>query len=87
MKTRSNIAYALILIGIGAWFLAIELSPAVEKFAYGADTWPLPIIGIGAFLALLGLLTWTPGLFVPACIVGGIGALLYWQNATDNWET
>jgi len=24
---------------------------------------------------------------VPACIVGGIGCLLYWQNATGNWES
>ena len=24
---------------------------------------------------------------VPACIVGGIGGLLYWQNATGNWES
>jgi hypothetical protein len=24
---------------------------------------------------------------IPACIVGGIGGLLYWQNATGNWET
>ncbi|MBN2549799.1 MAG: hypothetical protein JXB15_11610 [Anaerolineales bacterium] len=87
MRTRANIGAALALIAIGAWFLAIELSPAVKAFAYGADTWPLPIIGIGALLAVLGLLTWTPGLLVPACIVGGIGGMLYYQNTTGEWET
>jgi hypothetical protein len=87
MRTRANIATALTLIAIGAWFLAIELSPVVKAFAYGRGTWPLPIIGIGALLAVLGLLTWTPGMLVPACIVGGIGGLLYWQNATGNWES
>jgi hypothetical protein len=85
MKTRSSLATALTLIGIGAWFLAVEISPQVRAFARGEDTWPLQIIGIGAYLALVGLLTWTPGMMVPAFIVAGIGGLLYWQNATGNW--
>ncbi len=85
MKTRSSIAMALTLIGIGGWFLAIQISPALKAFAYGADTWPLSIIGIGAGLALIGLLTWVPGMFIPACIVAGIGGLLYWQNSTGDW--
>ncbi|MEW5872312.1 MAG: hypothetical protein AB1894_23820 [Chloroflexota bacterium] len=84
MKTRSTIATALALIGIGAWFLVIQISPLVKSFAYGETTWPIPIIGIGAGLALIGLLTWTPGMFIPASIVSGIGGLLYWQNATGN---
>ncbi len=78
---------ALLLIVLGAWFLAIELVPQIEDFAYGKMTWPLPIVGIGALLAVLGLVTWTPGLMVPASIVGGIGGLLYWQNFTGNWES
>lgn len=24
---------------------------------------------------------------VPACVVGGIGGLLYWQNTTGNWQS
>jgi hypothetical protein len=24
---------------------------------------------------------------IPACIVGGIGSILYWQNLTGNWES
>ena len=87
MKSRANIATALVMIGIGAWFLAIELSPQVKNFAYGGDTWPIPIIAIGGWLALVGLMTWTPGMFIPASIVGGVGGLLYWQNATGNWES
>jgi 4-amino-4-deoxy-L-arabinose transferase-like glycosyltransferase len=87
MKHRSNIALALVLVAIGSWFLAIEISPALKDLAYGENFWPVPIIGIGVLLALIGLLTWTPGFFIPACIVGGIGGLLYWQNLTDNWES
>ncbi|HJW90078.1 MAG TPA: hypothetical protein VJ436_05520 [Anaerolineales bacterium] len=85
MKSRSSLATALTLIGIGSWFLAIEISPQVKVFAYGANNWPLPIIGIGVYLALIALLTWTPDLMMPAVIVSGIGSLLAWQNATGNW--
>jgi hypothetical protein len=87
MKTRSSLAIAIVLIAIGAWFLSIQLFPPVRSFAYGPNSWPLPIIGIGVLLAAIGLITWSPGLFVPAAILSGIGGLLYWQNATGNWES
>ncbi len=87
VKRRSSIATALVLIGIGGWFLAVQVVPSLYGWAYGAATWPLPIIGIGAGLLVIGLITFTPGLAVPACIVGGIGGLLYWQNSADNWES
>lgn len=83
--SRGRIAGALVLIGLGAWFLAVELSPAVRAFAYGRDTWPLEILGVAAFLLLVGLLSWTPGLVIPAVIVGGLGGLLYYQNTTGDW--
>ena len=84
---RGTIALALILICVGAWFLAIEFSPALKDFAYGRNNWPLPIIGIGILLAVVGIFTWSPDLLVPACVVVGIGGLLYWQNTTGNWES
>ncbi|HEX2980259.1 MAG TPA: hypothetical protein VHO48_08345 [Anaerolineaceae bacterium] len=84
---KGSIATAIVLIVIGAWFLAVELVPAVKAFAYEGSTWPFPILGVGALLALVGLVTWTPGLMIPASIVGGIGGLLYWQNLTGNWES
>jgi hypothetical protein len=87
MKSKSNLTAALILIALGTWFLIIQLVPGVQAFAYGASTWPVPIIGIGLFLALVGLVTGSLGLLIPASIVTGIGGLLYWQNATGNWES
>jgi peptidoglycan/LPS O-acetylase OafA/YrhL len=33
----------------------------------------------------MGLLTGTPSMAIPACIVGGIGGILYWQNQTGDW--
>lgn len=84
---RASLSFALILIALGAWFLAVELVPAVREIAYGRATWPLSIVGAGALMLVVGLITWTPGWAVPACIVGGIGGLLYWQNLTGNWES
>jgi hypothetical protein len=87
MQRRGNIAAALVLILLGVWFLAVQLSPGLRAFTYQRLTWPIIVIGVGALLGLIGLLTWVPGLLIPACIVGGIGGLLYWQNATGNWAS
>jgi hypothetical protein len=43
------------------------------------------IIGVGILLFILGLLTRNPGMSVPACIVGGIGGILYYTNSTGQW--
>ncbi len=87
MKTRSNIAWGIILILAGAWFLAINFYPALREFAFGIATWPLSIIGLGAVLALLAVVLWVPAFWIPACIVAGVGGLLYWQNLTGNWAS
>lgn len=85
-KMRSNLAFGLILILIGGWFLAVQLVPGLNWF-WNYLSWPLIVVGVGAFLLLMGLLLGEGGMAIPACIVGGIGGLLYWQNATDNWES
>jgi len=85
MQKRANLAAAVVLIVLGVWFLAVQMLPALKNFVYGGDNWPFIIIGVGVVLGLVGLVTWVPALLIPACIVGGIGALLYWQNATGNW--
>jgi hypothetical protein len=72
---------------IGVWFLALELYPNLKDLIYDQGVWPVSIVGIGVGLAVIGILTWSPGMFVPACIVGGIGGLLWWQNSTGNWES
>jgi len=86
-RQRSNLAGGLILILIGGAFLAAQLVPDLFSWLDPAENWPLIVIGVGVFLLLIGLLTGVPAMAVPACIVGGIGGLLYWQNATDYWES
>jgi hypothetical protein len=77
----------LVLIAIGVWFLTVELFPAFKEWVYGTLTWPVPIIGVGVLLALVGLVTWNADLLIPACVVGGIGGILYYQNMTNDWES
>ena len=79
---RSSLVAGVLLILLGALLLVMRLVPG---FSAVEPTWPLIIVGVGLFLLIMGLLTKTPGLAIPACIVGGIGTLLYWQAVTGNW--
>jgi hypothetical protein len=44
-------------------------------------------IGAGLLIFLIGLLTGAPGMSVPAAIVAGIGGILFYQNATNNFAS
>ena len=85
--SKGRLSIALVLIGLGAWQLAINISPEFHNLAYSNQYWPVNIVGFGVFLGLIGLFTWSPGWFVPACIVTGIGGLLYYNNMTGDWST
>ena len=86
-ERRSDLVIGIILILIGGWFLAAEfdLVPGLNDIMIIEYQWPVIIIGIGIFLFVLGLFLRNPGMCIPACIVGGIGGLLYWTNSTGNW--
>lgn len=83
---RSTLGVGILLIALGLFFLARQAFPEFPGWR-GPLTWPFSVIGVGVFLLLLGLATGNPGMAVPACIVGGIGGLLYWQNLTENWAS
>ena len=78
---KGNITGGLILILLGAWFLAVQFVPQLSAWAEGK--WSLVIIGV-VFL-LFSVLTSASGLSIPAFIVGGIGGILYYQNVTGDW--
>lgn len=83
---RSALVGGIILIGIGVLFLLGQLAPGLFGWL-DALSWPLIIVAGGLLFLIIGVLTNTPGLAVPACIIGGIGLLLYWQNQTGNWDS
>jgi hypothetical protein len=86
-QRRTGIVGGIILILLGGWLLAVQLVPGLEHLFNIELTWPVFVIAAGVVTLIIGLLTGAPGMAVPACIVGGIGILLYYQNATGNWES
>ncbi len=85
-KKRSTLAAGLILILVGLFLLVIQFLPGLASWLAWID-WPIYVVGVGLFLLLIGLLVGEPDMAVPALIVGGIGGILFWQNATGNWES
>lgn len=86
-KRRSNFGAGLVLILIGAAFLIGQLSPEWYEWLDPSQNWPMIIVGVGLLLLIMGLLSGAPVMAVPACIVGGVGAILYFQNATNNYAS
>ena len=80
---KSNFAWGIILILFGAFLLANQIVPGLKAIV----DWPWIILGVGAVFILLAIFTRTGGLAIPGSIIGGIGAILFYQNLTGNWET
>jgi len=86
-QRRTNLVGGILLLLVGLFLLVVQLSPNFG-FAINIEySWPLFVIGAGILLFIFGLLVNAPDMAVPACIVGGIGCLLYWQNSTGNWAS
>ena len=86
-KDRSTLGAGLFLILLGSTFSAFQFVSGLDTWFWSVFSWPFIVIGVGVFLLMLGLLIGAPGLAVPACIVGGIGGLLYYQNATGDFDS
>ncbi len=80
---KASIVGGIILILLGAFFLAREFYPDLFVFW----DWPLIIIGLGALFLLWAVLGGIGGLAIPAIILAGIGGILYYQNLTGDWES
>ena len=84
---RTNLLGGIVLILVGGILLAAQLFPGLGLTLNITFSWPLILVGVGILLLLLGLLVNEPGMAVPACIVAGIGGILYYQNATGDWAS
>lgn len=83
IQKRSSLALGVVLIVLGIIFLLNRFIPGLELVL----SWPWIVIGVGAGLLVIGLLVGAPDMAVPACIVGGIGGILYYQNLTGDWTS
>jgi len=84
-QNRSNLALGLILLILGGWLLISRQVPSIQEWLDNNFSWPMYTIGAGLLVLLIGLLTNAPGMAVPASIITGIGGILYYQNATNNF--
>lgn len=83
MKRKTGVIGGIILILLGALFLAAEIVPDYFDFW----DWPFVIIGIGLVFLIWAILSGTGGLAVPAAILGGIGGIFYYQNTSGDWAS
>jgi hypothetical protein len=87
MRNRGQLVFGIVLILLGALFIADKQLPAVHQWMDMYMQWPLNMVGIGALLLLLGVLLGAPGMAVPAAIVAGIGGILYYQTQTEDYSS
>ncbi len=84
-QNRTNLFLGALLILIGAWLVLTRQVPSLQNWLDDNFTWPMWTIGAGLLVLLIGLLTGAPGMAVPASIIAGIGGILYYQNATNDF--
>jgi hypothetical protein len=86
-QNRSTLFLGILLILVGAWLVLSNQVPALRTWLDNNFAWPMWTIGAGLLIFLIGLLTGAPGMSVPAAIVAGIGGILFYQNATNNFAS
>ena len=84
-RSRSTLFLGILLILIGLWLVASRQFPQLQQWLDVELSWPLWVIGAGILIFVIGLLSGVPDMAVPASIVTGIGCILYYQNANDDY--
>ena len=84
---RSQLALGVILLLIGGWFLLNQVNPQFRNFFEPYTEWPVNMLLIGAGILIVGLVTGSPGLAVPAAIVAGLGGIFYYQETSGNYNS
>ena len=83
-RNPQNERLGLLLVGAGALFLLARFS----VFDFGDVAWPLFVLVPGVLLLALALRGGErAALAVPGAVVSAVGLILFWQNATDRFET
>ena len=86
-QNRSTLFLGVLLILLGAWLVVSRQVPSVRDWLDNNFAWPMWTIGAGLLIFIIGLITGAPGMAIPASIVAGIGGILYYQNATENFAS
>jgi hypothetical protein len=84
---RTQLALGVILILLGAWFLADKSMPAFHSLFYRYTEFPFNMVLIGGGVFIIGLVLGQPGMSVPAAIVAGIGGIFYYQEMAGDYAS
>lgn len=83
-RQRTQLILGILLILFAGWLILSKFLNIQINYVF---SWPVWVILSGAFIFLIGLLVGAPGMAVPACIVSGIGGILYYQNMSEQWNS
>lgn len=86
-QTRSSLVLGVLLILVGGWMIVSNQVPVLHEWIQGHSTGAVYTIGAGVLILILGLLTGSPGMAVPAAIVAGIGGILYYQDMMNDYSS
>ena len=87
MRNRTQLILGIVLILLGGWLVATKQIPELRSWWSHNYVWPIWLIGAGALILIIGMLIGAPGMAVPACIVAGVGGILYYQNSTNDFSS
>jgi hypothetical protein len=87
MHRRGTLTLGILLILVGGFFLTMQFVPEINTWWQHFADWPFWIIGPGLLFIVAALLSGEYGLVVPGTIISGVGALLYYQNYTGDWQS
>jgi peptidoglycan/LPS O-acetylase OafA/YrhL len=86
-RNRTNLFLGLLLVLIGVWLVITRQVPAIQHWLDNNLSGAVWTIAAGVLVLFIGLITGAPGMAVPASIIAGIGGILYYQNATGDYES
>ncbi len=86
-QNRTQLVLGILLVVVGLYYFLAQQMPALRFWAQFDFQWPVYVIGAGILILLIGLMTGAPSMAVPACIVVGIGAILYYQTRSSDWAS
>lgn len=86
-QNRTQLVLGILLVAVGVFYFLAQQIPALRVWSQLEFDWPFYVIGAGILILLIGLMTGAPSMAIPACIVAGIGAILYYQVQSQDWAS
>jgi hypothetical protein len=86
-QNRTSLVLGVLLILVGGWMIFTNQVPTIQEWLKEHSAGSVYTLGAGLLILLIGLLTGTPGMAVPASIVAGIGGILYYQDMQKDYSS